>query len=296
MKKHFILAIFLVLLVSICIPVTGSARAAVTLIYFLVEPDDPTDSIYLEWETATELNNAGFYIVRSTSENGTYTRITGFIPAEGDGVTGSVYFYFDLSVQNAVRYWYKLEAIDTNNNTEYHGPVSAQLGGPTPTNTATGPTRTPTLTPTSTRTATLPPGVTPSITPSPTLTPIVSPTATNTGGGAQATATQQPSNTPLVPDTTPTNLPGTTATDIPTPTATLDVAPIELMFPAPTQMAVIQKVVTVVVVTEIAPGAIILEQSPMAVRGQLGLMFGVVIVLWLVLASFIVIYIRRLNP
>lgn len=287
MKTRIVLAILLSLIVAIGLPVIGSARAAVTLIYFIAEADAPTNSIYLEWETATELNNAGFYITRSNLENGTYVRITDFIPAEGDGVTGSLYYFFDLNIQTGVRYWYKLEAVDTNNNSEFHGPISAQLGGPTPTSTLSGPTRTPTVT------VTLPPGVTPSNTPTSTQTPIMSPTFTSVI--PTRTVTPQPSNTPLVLNTTPTNLPGTTATDIPTPTQTLDVSPIELMFPAPTQQTVIQKVVTVVVVTEVAPGAIILEQSPMSVRGQLGLMFGIVILLWVVLGIFIVVYIRRLN-
>lgn len=287
MKTRIVLAILLSLIVAIGLPVIGSARAAVTLIYFIAEADAPTNSIYLEWETATELNNAGFYITRSNLENGTYVRITDFIPAEGDGVTGSLYYFFDLNIQTGVRYWYKLEAVDTNNNSEFHGPISAQLGGPTPTSTLSGPTRTPTVT------VTLPPGVTPSNTPTSTQTPIMSPTFTSVI--PTRTVTPQPTNTPLVLNTTPTNLPGTTATDIPTPTQTLDVSPIELMFPAPTQQTVIQKVVTVVVVTEVAPGAIILEQSPMSVRGQLGLMFGIVILLWVVLGIFIVVYIRRLN-
>jgi hypothetical protein len=295
MKYQVILAFIVAFLLAVGLPVIGSARAAVTLMYFVAEADEPTDSIYLEWETATELNNTGFFITRSDSENGNYTRITAFIPAEGDGITGSLYFYFDLAVQPNVRYWYKLESVDVNNNSEFYGPVSAVLGGAIQTSTLGIPTATRTITVTPTKTATLPPGVTPSQTPSRTPTPLSSPSPTKTNPPVQSTGTPRPSGTPLAGETTPTNLPGTTATNIPTPTATLDVAPIELMFPAPTQQAVIQQVVTVVVVTEVSPGSIIIEQAPLLFRGQLGIMLGVVVLLWLVLAVFIVVYVRKVN-
>lgn len=286
MKKRFLLAIIISLLAAVSLPVVSSARAAVTLTYFIADADSPTDSIYLEWETATELDNVGFYVTRSTNQTGPFVRITNFIPARGDGVTGAMYFFYDLTVQNLVRYWYRLETINTNNQSEFYGPVTAQLGGPTATTTPTGPTLTPTITLTPSRTPTLPPGVTPSDTPTGTITP----TSTQTTF-IQRTPTPRPSSTLIALDTTPTNLPGTTATDIPTPTETLDVAPIELMFPAPTQPV---KVVTMVVITEVAPGSIIIEQAPVAVRGQLNLMIGLVIVLWLVLAVFLVLFIRKL--
>ena len=154
----------------------GTARAAIDLVSFTAAPGD--GHILLAWETATEFDNAGFFIVRSQAEDGEYIRISPFIQAEGDGVTGAEYEYEDQDVTNGVLYYYKLEAIGNDQSSEFYGPVTAILPTPTPTATNTStPTRTPTST--ATRTATRTPTRTPFSTPA-TLTPTASETPTPT--------------------------------------------------------------------------------------------------------------------
>ncbi|HOV48617.1 MAG TPA: S24/S26 family peptidase [Anaerolineae bacterium] len=132
--------------------------AAVTLSRFGASVQ--TDSIKVYWETASEVNMSVFYVLRSLSETGTYSRISNFIPAEGD-LGGAMYEYIDYDVQAGTTYYYKLEAVETNGSSEFHGPVSARM--PLPGEDAT-PTPTPSPTATSTpapTTAAPPPTATP---------------------------------------------------------------------------------------------------------------------------------------
>ena len=48
------------------------------------------------WATASEIDNAGFNIYRSTEENGTYTKInSGLIPAKGSPSGSATYQFTD---------------------------------------------------------------------------------------------------------------------------------------------------------------------------------------------------------
>lgn len=124
-----------------------------------------TDSIKVFWETASEVNMSVFYVLRAPSEAGTYNRISNFIPAEGD-LGGAIYEYIDENVEAGTTYYYKLEAVETNGSSEFHGPVSARIPLPGENNTPT-PSPTPTLTPTpTTPTPTTQPGQ-PTATPEP---------------------------------------------------------------------------------------------------------------------------------
>lgn len=230
----------------------NSVNAAVTLSYFIAIPGDSV--ITLEWETATEFNNAGFYVTRSLTQDGLFERISDFIPAEGLGIQGAQYQYSDTNVTNGTTYYYILEAIDTSQFIEYYGPISSTAGIPTPTNTFQ-PSKTPTQTrtpipPTNTLTNTINPSstITPSTTPTPgtTTQPVqTSPTSTQTKKSTNTptatsthTKTQQPTQTqtrtpkPAITDTlTPTANPSpeASATQTITPTETYIPLPIELL-------------------------------------------------------------------
>lgn len=166
---HFIkLSVFLlfVLVISLFNIVIREVYAAVTLVRFEVVYVTHT-SIVLEWETATEYNNLGFFVLRSDTEGGTYEQIGDFIPAEGTAVSGYIYQFTDDLVLDEQIYFYKLEAIDLNSVSEFFGPVSNGLlttatQTNTPTRTSTGLTGTPQLT--TTITATLTATVSPTLT------------------------------------------------------------------------------------------------------------------------------------
>jgi hypothetical protein len=82
--------------------------------------------VAIEWRTASELNNLGFHLYRSTSVGGPYERITAqAIPGLGSSPVGGRYAYRDIEVTNGVTYYYELEDIETTGKTKRHGPVSA---------------------------------------------------------------------------------------------------------------------------------------------------------------------------
>ncbi len=82
--------------------------------------------VAIEWRTASELNNLGFHLYRSTSAGGPYERITvQAIPGLGSSPVGGHYAYRDIEVTNGVTYYYELEDIETTGKTKRHGPVSA---------------------------------------------------------------------------------------------------------------------------------------------------------------------------
>jgi hypothetical protein len=79
------------------------------------------DHVLLEWETASEIDNAGFHLWRSETEDGEYVRITdSLIPAEGSPTLGVEYEYEDLDVEPGRTYYYKLEDIDTDGLNTFH--------------------------------------------------------------------------------------------------------------------------------------------------------------------------------
>ncbi len=81
-------------------------------------------SVTLIWETATEVDTAGFNILRSESEDGPFAKINDtLIPAKGGTTQGATYSYVDNGVQNGVTYWYQLEDVDVTGESEVRAPT-----------------------------------------------------------------------------------------------------------------------------------------------------------------------------
>ncbi len=101
-----------------------TATTAVTLSSFAAAARDA--AVELSWTTASELQNLGFHVYRSESEQGPYARITSsLIPGLGSSATGRSYSYVDAGLLNGRTHFYKLEDVETTGHTEMHGPVSA---------------------------------------------------------------------------------------------------------------------------------------------------------------------------
>ena len=85
-------------------------------------------SVTIRWNTESEIDNAGFNIYRAEG-SGQYVKLNNtIIPSKGTSTTGASYEFIDNGVQNRKTYFYKLEDIDINGSTTFHGPVSATLG------------------------------------------------------------------------------------------------------------------------------------------------------------------------
>ena len=81
--------------------------------------------IDLTWETANEQNNAGFEILRSTLPNRGFEQI-GWV--EGFGTNnGNFYYYKDTEVKPGVIYYYQLNQVDFDGQSELSNIVSARL-------------------------------------------------------------------------------------------------------------------------------------------------------------------------
>jgi hypothetical protein len=68
--------------------------------------------VILNWETASEPDNAGFHIER-TADGENFTRIA-WVDAEGDVEIGATYTYTDVNLANGVTYTYRLVDQDIN--------------------------------------------------------------------------------------------------------------------------------------------------------------------------------------
>jgi hypothetical protein len=123
-----------ILLFQYCGDITANAQTfafglppptAVELVSFSARGLD--GGVELSWETASELDNLGFHLYRSTSERGRYERITiGLIPGLGSSASGKVYRYLDTAVANDTTYYYRLEDVEASGKRTLHGPVSAR--------------------------------------------------------------------------------------------------------------------------------------------------------------------------
>jgi hypothetical protein len=82
----------------------------VELVRFDVRPDGKT--ALLRWETATEINNAGFEIQQSAG-SGQQWQVTGFVPAKGDGTSPATY-EFRTGELAPGRYTFRLRQIDVD--------------------------------------------------------------------------------------------------------------------------------------------------------------------------------------
>jgi hypothetical protein len=104
-----------------------SVTTAVELLSF--QAQGLGSGVELVWETASELDNLGFHLYRSTSADGPYERITSsVIPGLGSSPLGQRYRWLDTAVEGGGRYYYQLEDIETTGRTKRHGPVSSEPG------------------------------------------------------------------------------------------------------------------------------------------------------------------------
>ena len=105
---------------------TGSAKSVtlITLTSFNATPG--FGKVILAWETAAEIDNAGFNILRAKTENGDYIKINEeLISAQGSSVQGASYEFLDTTAKNGKTYWYKLQDVDFGGTTSDSGPIKA---------------------------------------------------------------------------------------------------------------------------------------------------------------------------
>ena len=94
---------------------------AITLSDFNAKQKGKT--VIINWQTGTEIDNIGFNILRSESENGNYKKINkNSISAKGNATHGATYKFVDDKVKSGKTYYYKLEDVDRSGGKTLHGP------------------------------------------------------------------------------------------------------------------------------------------------------------------------------
>jgi hypothetical protein len=83
------------------------------------------DKVVLNWKTGTEIDNLGYYIVRSVDPESNFELVNKrIIPSNSNStVSGSNYTYNDSSVNPGTIYYYWLVSVDTNGGYNVYGPV-----------------------------------------------------------------------------------------------------------------------------------------------------------------------------
>lgn len=118
-RVRFLLAPFLALALF-GVGLAGVASAApplsVTLSYFRGE--SVPEGARLEWQTATELDTAGFRVFRASDESGPFQELgeIGFVEARGGPVSGDTYEALDATVVTGQTYWYRLVEVEQNSS------------------------------------------------------------------------------------------------------------------------------------------------------------------------------------
>jgi hypothetical protein len=87
------------------------------------------DAVWLEWETANELENLGFNLYRAKTAVGARQHLNGtLIPTQNPGsAMGATYSFVDQDVEANATYHYWLEDVGTTGLTTLHGPRTVTM-------------------------------------------------------------------------------------------------------------------------------------------------------------------------
>jgi hypothetical protein len=88
--------------------------AGALLFYQLTSPA----TVQVDWDTATELDTAGFYLYRSLTADGDFVQVNrDLIESRGSAISGATYSYTDRDVEPGTTYYYLLEEVQNDGQT-----------------------------------------------------------------------------------------------------------------------------------------------------------------------------------
>lgn len=87
-----------------------------------VNPLQP--KVVVQWQTASEVNTAGFNIYRSDNRDGPYAKLNDrLIPPSSNPLSGGTYRYEDATAMPGQTYYYRLEDVELNGVSTRHEPM-----------------------------------------------------------------------------------------------------------------------------------------------------------------------------
>ena len=112
------------------INITSALNAGLPVELTLFTGVENGDQIDLSWETATEVNNYGFNIERSSPSPRISWKTIGFVGGNGNSNSPKYYKYIDKNIQRSGIYNYRLKQIDNNGQFEFSRIVKINLNKP----------------------------------------------------------------------------------------------------------------------------------------------------------------------
>ncbi len=83
-------------------------------------------SIAISWKTESELNTAGFNLLRSDSPDGIFVPVNqSLISGADDPIVGKEYQYIDKDIRAGESYFYRLEEVELDNSVNRHEIIEA---------------------------------------------------------------------------------------------------------------------------------------------------------------------------
>jgi len=105
---------------------TGEVPTAITLSSFTAK--EKNRKVIIRWKTETEIDNLGFNVLRSETEDEGYVKINKkLISAKGTSTKGAKYKFTDKNVKSGKTYFYKLEDIDSSRVSTLNDPISLTM-------------------------------------------------------------------------------------------------------------------------------------------------------------------------
>jgi hypothetical protein len=103
------------------------------LVLLLISAATPP-AIIVKWDTASELNTAGFNVLRGDNPDGPFTRLNlEVIPTSLDPLVGGSYVFTDTHVALGQTYYYRVEEVEFGGNTLLQSDMDVvTLQGPDP--------------------------------------------------------------------------------------------------------------------------------------------------------------------
>lgn len=95
------------------------------------------EGVTLDWRTQSEVDNAGFNILRKSSTDAGYSKIASYktdsaLKGLGTSTSGRSYSYTDASVASGVSYDYKIQEVSTSGSSKDFGPIAVQAASTVP--------------------------------------------------------------------------------------------------------------------------------------------------------------------